>query len=269
MFFFFVGVVSALDNPTTAAVVRLRELYKSGSAAEVAAFELEHPLAAVQATIHARATDLNAEEYERWRWAKMGEPDARVSEAAEMLRRSGEPWKLYAGAVAELGYWTLRGSTAAESVLLEHLSERDEGDWVQREIDATLRKAWATPERIDVSHALDEARGKLVAGNAMAALERYENAQTLAPEWPEVWRRTAQVFDKALGMREEARSAYETAMNLNPRNYVVIVDFGLFLKNIASDDGEWSTVRSVLEEAVRLNPALLATQPAVREALRC
>lgn len=264
-------------SATSEAVKKLREGYSSGEAlsSELEALELEHPVAALQATIQTRALSDTLSQYERWRWAKLGEADSRVLEAATALRSGpsrppAQPrpdwWKPVAGAVAELGYWTLRGSAFAEGVLLDELSAREADDWVARDIDATLRKAWATPERVDVLHAVDSARALLVAGDAQAALAKYQHVtSSLAPEWPEAWRQQGRLLHVALDRAADAKRAYEVARNLNPRNYVVLLDYGRLLNTISSSSGELcDQARAAFVEAGDLNPAL---RPMIQSAL--
>lgn len=264
-------------SATSEAVKKLRAGYSSGEAlsSELKALELEHPLAALQATIQTRALSDSFSQYERWRWAKLGEADSRTLEAAIALRNGprrppAQPrpdwWKPVAGAVAELGYWTLRGSTFAEGVLLDELSAREADDWVARDIDAALRKAWSTPQRVDVLHAVDSARALLVAGDAQAALAKYQHVtSSLAPEWPEAWRQQGRLLHVALDRVADAKRAYEVARNLNPRNYVVLLDYGRLLRAISSSSGEVSDqARTALVEAGKLNPAL---RPVIQRAL--
>lgn len=251
------GLASSKNEATSAAMAKLRELYKQGKLAEASALELEHPTAAIQAAVELRASE-ESDPYERWKWSKLGEADGQVLAAATALgrpqpeTRGPDWWKPTAGAVAELGYWTLRGSTAAEGVLLEELRAREADDWVAREIDAALRKAWATPSRVDVSHAMDIARAALVAGDAQRALETYNTVTDLEPDWPEGWRRRGKLLDVALKRRDEAARALATAADLNPRNYVVLLDLGALLLHMRRT----ADAKATLREAAALNPAL-------------
>ena len=130
---------------TQDAVRRLREMHEVLRESEdpqvrqdLEALELAHPLAAMQAAIADKHCD---SAYEQWRLEKLVEPKEKIMAAALVLDDDSmdDDWKKYAGAVAELGYWTLRGQQSAETVLLKTLKQSPKL-WIQKEADTALRK---------------------------------------------------------------------------------------------------------------------------------
>lgn len=240
-----------------AAVTRIGELQKAVAtdpsvAAELKALELEQPMAALHATLLRRAENAETDR-ERWEYEKLAEADLSVLKAANVLvgdRQDG--WKPLAGAVAELGYWTLLGNAVAETMLLETVRS-DDADWIKTEADAALRKAWAIPPSTDASQRLDAARAALVAGDAKLALDLYVDiTETLVPDFADGWRKRAQVLHRALGRPDDAIVAYRRAIHCNPNNYVALLDFGTLLLRQNQRDEAVTT----LQRAATLNPAL-------------
>lgn len=240
-----------------AAVTRIGELQKAlatdpSVAAELKDLELAHPSAALHAMLLRRAEDAETDR-ERWKYEKLAEADLSVLKAANVLVGDREDgWKPLAGAVAELGYWTLLGNAVAETMLLETLRS-DDADWIKTEADAALRKAWAIPASTEASQRLDAARAALVAGDAKLALNLYVDiTETLVPDFADGWRKRAQVLHLALGRPDDAIVAYRRAIQCNPNNYVALLDFGTLLLRQNQLDEAVTT----LQRAATLNPAL-------------
>lgn len=197
-------------------------------------------------------------------WQQVDEETLRAATAAADAARASSrgqsriSWQQVAGAIAECGYWALRGSQRAELALLGQLRER-EGSWVAREADMALRKAWGASGNTLVDASMDAARASLVAGNRDSALAQYERVVSeLATDWPEGWFRRGLCLQIAFGNRTAAAESYRTALELNPRHYPSLLALGKLMLAATKEtaDGDMERARDVLREASRLNPLL-------------
>lgn len=181
-------------------------------------------------------------------------------------------WRLQSRALGELQYWLITtGNPDAESAMIDviqraHATER----WLAVEADAMLRKGWSVHRLAPTNLRMEAGRALIREGRAPEAARAFVAiAGACDPPWAEAHRWHAKVCHLALGDVAGALAAYDRALNLSPRNYPLLFEYGGLLVRDAAVEASLGGPRAagsaaraargaeLLGRAAELNPLLL------------